>query len=300
MEGVFVKKIAVLLVALGLSAALLSGCSGGGESSDTVDPAIQEANALFDQGDYEGALEQYFSVDPESPVFEQSVQVAFEHAITLYEIDNYSECSTYLLKVSHADAESVDEKECANYLQLCYAMQSAQSGLDMLYRTKSVIRMSEEGFAPATEALQEVGAFSEYYDLAQASGLYKSDASIEHYDLVPGTNMTFGDSYAVNSYISLGDHLYATVLASEDAAVTMTADKARERAQDNAFDCEVYCVGENVFNCKAEYTDSVTEESFEMEFELSLQDGALVVSGLKTTEEPGSEVFCEGKYSKVE
>ena len=252
---------------------------------------ISEGDSLFGSGDYEGALQCYKSLESGD-----GYKAIFEHGVELFEKGEYSQCKAYMDVAKESSA--VDSDAAKKYVQTCYALTDAKNDMSMLYRTDQLKRMDAEGFEPASRALEN-DAFAPYRKLSDAAGLYRSDNVIEHYDIAPETNIMLGDPYEVYSYIAIGSQLSSTVLAADGAKITMTLEKARERARKNDFDCDVHAVGDGRFHCKATYTDAITKKGYEMEFDIVLGDESLSVESLSTNENPGNETLCEGRYSKI-
>lgn len=262
---------------------------------------IEEALSLFDSGDYEGALEQFDLVEQDSEKYEDACAAIYGCAISLYESGDYTNAGNYFYRLVNSESSSLDMDECSNYLQLCYAMKDSESEIaDLFFRTADLVDMSDEGFQPATEALETVEAFSGYINLARSKGLYRSDNTIEHYTTIPGTGSSLGDNTPVNSYIYISQGLYATTLVSQDALITMDGSKAYERAKDNQFETDVDCIGTDVFHCSSSYTDSVTGDAYTIEFDLTLGDGFFDIGNVVTTEDAGNYTICEGRYTKIE
>lgn len=287
------RKNALTLALALLATTLLIGCSSPEQK------AIDAANNLFEQGSYSEALEQYEAIGADAEEFPDMVTSMYENAKVLYESGDYDNASTYFIGVLNLDSDVIDNEECSNYLQLCYAMQSAKSGVGMLFKTYEVMRMSEEGFEPATQALQSEAAFSQYTELVNSEGLYRSDSTYEHFSIVPGTTFTLG-STSVYSYLGIGSNLYATTLASEGAIITMDSAKAKDRSDKDDFSCNVFHTGEGTYHCTASYTDSVTADEYDLEFDLTLGEGYVDISNLSTNEQAGSELLYNGRYTKIE
>lgn len=312
------RTVSVAIASLLMASACfgLTACSdaGTGSSNETqqVDSSeeqtvqeesgpTEEVLALFNSGDYEGALEKFSSVEQGSEEYEDVCTAVYDCAISLYELGDYSNAGNYFLRLVNSESTSLDMDECSNYLQLCYAMQDSESEIaDLFYRTTALVDMSDEGFQPATEALETVDAFSGYINLARGRGLYRSDNTIDHYTTIPGTGSSLGDNTPVNSYIYISQGLYATTLVSEGALITMDGSKAYERAKDNQFETDVDCIGTDVFHCSSSYTDSVTGDAYTIEFDLTLGDGFFDIGNVVTTEDAGNYTICEGRYSKIE
>lgn len=286
------RSVLAMAAALLMTTALI-GCSSPEQQ------AIDAANDLFEQGSYSEALEQYEAVEADADEFPDMVTTMYENAKKLYEAGDYDNADDYFLHTLHFDSDAIDNDECSNYLQLCYAMESAKSDIGMLYRTYKVVRMSEEGFEPATQALQTEDAFGRYTKLVDSEGLYRSDRTYVHYNIVRGTSFSLGD-IPIYSYLGIGSHLYATTLASEGAYITMDSEAAKDRSDNNDFSCNVYYTGEDTYRCSASYTDSVTSDDYELEFDLTLGDGYVDISNLSTNEPAGSELLYNGRYTKVE
>lgn len=287
------KKSVLTLAVTTLMTVSLMGCSSPEQK------AIDSANSMFEQGNYSEALEQYEAVEADADEFPDMVTTMYENAKKLYEAEDYENAIDYFYNVNEKDSDVIDSNECSNYLQLCYAMQDAKNDLSMLKRTYEVIRLSNEGFEPATEALQTKETFGKYVNLANSEGLYRSDNTYEHYSIIPGTRLTIGGR-TIYSYVSIGEALYATTLASDGAIITMDSDAARERALKNDFSCYIHNTGENTYHCSASYTDSISSDDYELEFDLALGDGYVDISNLSTNEQAGSELLYNGRYTKVE
>lgn len=259
------------------------------ESSDFS--PTSEGDSLFGSEDYEGALQCYKSLESGD-----GYKAIFEHGVELFEKGEYGQCRAYMDVAKESSA--VDSDAAEKYVQTCYALTDAKNDMAMLYRTDQLKRMDAEGFEPASRALKN-DAFAPYRKLSDAAGLYRSDDVIEHYDIVPESNIMLGEPYEVYSYIAIGSQLYSTVLAADGAKITMTLEKAQERSRNNDFDCDIHAVGDDRFHCKATYTDAVTKKGYDMEFDIVPGDGFLSVENLSTNEGTGNETLHEGKYSKI-
>lgn len=286
------KRMTASIIGLGL-ALVLTGCS------NEVNRAIKSGDELFAKGDYPAALDAYGSIEDDVEGKEALYKTIFDRAIELYELGEYSESRDYFVDV--LNAKELDSDAIGNYISLCDAYKSIQAGYDALMGASNVLYMSGKGFEPATEAL-ESGAFDKYIPLAKAAGMYKSERTLEHYSLVPGTTMILGGVTECHSYISIGSEINATTLASDGAVVEMTNEKVKERAASANFSCHISALdGEtDKWHCWADYTDQITGEENEISFDLTLDGASLVVSSLKSDEEAGDQTFVEGRYIKVE
>lgn len=284
--------VAAVLCTIVLS---LSGCSS------EVEKAISNGDQLFEQGNYPQALEAYQNVEDNAEGRGEIDRAVFEKGKELLDSGNYQECDDYFRAV--IDSDTLDTTDVGNYLQLSYAYDASETDMGVLYRTRQLLDMSEQGFEPAAAAIDS-GKFDGYLKLAQAGGLYKSENLLQRYTAVPGTTLLLGGAREVNSYIYLDSKLYATVLAAEGAVVQMTGEEAKSRAQDNEFNCNIH-VTENgaygtAWHCWASYRDRITGDEHKIEFDMALDGDSLVLSNIDSTEDAGGQTLVAGRYIRME
>lgn len=286
------KRKATFLVAGSLAIMLsLSGC-GSQEPRE-----ICAGNELFAQGNYEGALEEYRSVDFESENYTEAAQAIYDHGVELFDSGQYAEAALYFSNVPQDKYVMTEFDDVENYFTVCHAVEQANSGQNQMNYARKLVELRDEGFEPAEKALEN-DALVDYVPLGEMAGLYRSSGTIEHYQASKEGGYRIGGTREVYSYLLLDYNIYATTLASEDALYDMNSEIAQERSSDSRFDCTVEFVSEGRYHCTASYYDPIDGEGHHLEFDLVLSGESLAVENLVSNEPDGGRLLYEGEYTR--
>lgn len=285
-------RLAIALLLCMLSFAL-SGCT----AADPNLVLINEGNSLFDQGKYEQALDKYLEVDQDAQCIEELDKTLTEKMGELLRSKDYDSLSKYLLQAPVFDFTDSDTRSAYRYLEMGSRGSDEQNGyLNWLYLVGELDKLSKSGCRVASDALKEK-PYRDYTQLLSAQGLYRSDEAFEHYQSADGYKLS---SDEVNAYINIGEKLSITDLVTHGALISMTSEKAVDRADSDHLKVMLVSVGEGKYHCKASYTDPIKGDKCEYSFDLSIGDNAVSVSSYITMEEAGNESLVEGTYTKVE
>ena len=271
----------------------LSGCASADPNLNLID----EGNSLFEQGKYEQALERYLEVDQESQCVDELDEALTEKMGELLEIEDYDSLSKYLLQAPVFDFTDTDTRAAYRYLEMGSRGAKEQEGyLNWLYLVSELDKLSKSGCEVASDALEEK-PYCDYVQMLDARGLYRSDATFEHYQTVDGYAFSTSE---VNAYVNIGEKLSVTDLVAQGAVISMTGEKAIDRADDDGLMIRMASIGEGKYHCKASYTDPIKEDRFEYSFDMSIGENSITIGSLVTTEEPGGMSLVEGTYTKIE
>jgi hypothetical protein len=285
-------KLAITLLPCMLSFAL-SSCA----AADPNLALINEGNSLFDEGEYELALEKYLEVDQEAQCIEELDKTLTKKMGELLRSKDYDSLSMYLLRAPAFDFTDSDTRLAYRYLEMGARGSDEQNGyLNWLYLVGELDKLSKSGCKVASDALKGK-PYRDYVQLLGAQGLYRSDEAFEHYQTADGYKLS---SDEVNAYINIGEKLSITNLVTQGALISMTSEKAVDRADSDHLKVMLASVGEGKYHCKASYIDPISRGKFEYSFDLSVGDSTVSVSSYITTEEAGNESLIEGTYTKIE
>ena len=257
----------------------LSGC---GDKN-----VLTKADTLFENGQYEEALDKYKTIEADSDEYNNVCTTIYEKGKQLYDIGEYEMCIAYM--------ESLDEPIEFSYYyeQLATARIKMNLGeepsADYLKSISIFKKWSEEGCEAAGEILNEK-PYADYLPLLEYAGLYKSEKTFT----LKNPLMQY-DKYC---YISLSDCLLSTSFMTE-TITEITEEKVKNNAGDNNYRCEIKWLDDNRYLCEARYKDKFNKEKYELNFELKLVNEGIEIELLSSTETQDVVSFVDGLFYKV-
>lgn len=247
---------------------------------------IEAAEQDFQNGQYAIALTKYVEITESDKYYSDVCEKIYEHGVDLYEQGMYIECQQYM--------EILDDvKDSHWYERVARLRKNQKSDVKYLYPELiyDLLEMSEAGFEPANEILKEE-PFVFYMPLVEYAGLYRSDKTFKRqYWPLPADD--------VYCYIDIGKYIESVCFAKE-AFIEITSSVVKKRAEDNSFYCECTYVEGNKYHIEAKYYKENEKEWENMSFDITLSNGKLSISNLKTTESNLQESFVEGTYTKID
>lgn len=247
---------------------------------------IEAAEQDFQNGQYAIALTKYVEITESDKYYSDVCEKIYEHGVDLYEQGLYRECLQYMTVLD-------DFKDSSKYASISEVRQNLKDDVSYTYPylVYALMRMGENGFEPAIEILKEE-PFTLYMPLVDNAGLYRSDKTFKRqYWPLPADD--------VYCYIDIGETINSACFAKE-AFIEITSSVVQKRADDNDFYCQCSYIEENKYHIEAKYYKENEKEWENISFDITLSNGKLSISNLKTTESKLLESFVEGTYTKID